>query len=178
MYADGSFTVQGCLLSRASPDTVYQVLTDYESLPRVFQNIESSSVRRCKQTGGKQLVQTCKWAFLVFSGTFVTELNVREDATQRQLTFSLLESAFMREFVGSWDVRPAPGSDPSEGGSSSSSVSVSSNGSGLTEIRHRLSVRPTVAPPQAVGDISKRIFQRQVVGILSDLQAELEARRL
>ena len=25
VYADGSFTVQGCLLSRASPDTVYQV---------------------------------------------------------------------------------------------------------------------------------------------------------
>ena len=98
---------------------------------------------------------------------------------RRQLTFSLLESAFMREFVGSWDIRPAPGSDhngSSAAGISSSGASISSNGSGLTEVRHRLSVRPAVAPPQAVGDISKRIFQRQVVGILSDLQAELDAR--
>jgi hypothetical protein len=43
-----------------------QVLTDYEALPRVFHNIDSSAVRHCEQTGGKQLVQTCKWAFLVF----------------------------------------------------------------------------------------------------------------
>ena len=105
------------------------------------------------------------------SGTFVTELNVREDAERRQLTFSLLESAFMREFVGSWDVRPAAPGDHSGGSGASSSSS-----GGLTEVRHRLSVRPAVAPPQAVGDITKRIFQRQVVGILSDLQAELDAR--
>lgn len=41
------------------------------------------------------------------SGTFVNELNVVEDAASRQLTFSLVESAFMKEFVGSWDVQPA-----------------------------------------------------------------------
>ena len=107
----------------------------------------------------------------------MTELSVREDVVRRQLTFSLLESAFMREFVGSWDIRPAPGSDHGDHNSSSSGgASISNNGSGLTEVRHRLSVCPAVAPPQAVGDISKRIFQRQVVGILSDLQAELDAR--
>ncbi len=41
------------------------------------------------------------------SGTFVNELNVVEDAPSRKLTFSLVESAFMKEFVGSWDVQPA-----------------------------------------------------------------------
>ncbi len=41
------------------------------------------------------------------SGTFVTELNVHEDASQRKLTFSLIQSAFMKEFVGSWHVQPA-----------------------------------------------------------------------
>lgn len=30
-----------------------------------------------------------------------------EDAPSRQLTFSLVESAFMKEFVGSWDVQSA-----------------------------------------------------------------------
>lgn len=36
----------------------------------------------------------------------MTELSVVEAPEQRQLTFSLIESAFMKEFVGSWDVRP------------------------------------------------------------------------
>ena len=40
------------------------------------------------------------------SGTFVTELNVHEEPSQRQLTFSLIQSAFMKEFVGSWHVQP------------------------------------------------------------------------
>ncbi|KAL4434386.1 hypothetical protein ABPG75_000827 [Micractinium tetrahymenae] len=153
-YVDGCFSVQGCLVTAASPDTVYQVLTDYDSLPRVFHNVESSMLRQCPESRQKQLVQTCKWAFLVFSGTFVNELNVVEDAASRQLTFSLVESAFMKEFVGSWDVQPAA--------------------EGLTKVRHRLSVRPMVAPPQKIGDLSKKIFKKQVVGILEDLAQELE----
>jgi hypothetical protein len=31
-----------------------------------------------------------------------------EDPRQRQLTFSLVQSAFMREFVGSWDLQALP----------------------------------------------------------------------
>ena len=49
----------------------------------------------------QKLLPTC------CSGTFVTELNVHEDPSQRQLTFSLIQSAFMKEFVGSWHVQPA-----------------------------------------------------------------------
>ncbi|KAL4428584.1 hypothetical protein ABPG77_008896 [Micractinium sp. CCAP 211/92] len=153
-YVDGCFSVQGCLITAASPDTVYQVLTDYDSLPRVFHNVESSMLRQCPDSGQKQLVQTCKWAFLVFSGTFVNELNVVEDAPSRKLTFSLVESAFMKEFVGSWDVQPAA--------------------DGLTKVRHCLSVKPMVAPPQKIGDLSKKIFKKQVMGILEDLKQELE----
>jgi hypothetical protein len=76
------------------------------------------------------------------SGTFANELNVVEEPVRRQLTFSLVQSAFMKEFLGSWDVRPLP-----EGGA---------------EVRHRLSVTPVVSPPQRIGDLSKRIFRRQV----------------
>lgn len=153
-YHDGCFSVQGCLLSAAPPEIVYQVLTDYDSLPRVFSNVETSALRHT-ECGQKQLVQTCKWAFLVFSGTFVNELNVQEDPATRQVTFSLIQSAFMREFVGSWHIRRVPGSN-------------------MTEVRHRLAVRPTVAPPQKVGDLSKKIFKKQVSGILDDLAQELD----
>lgn len=44
---------------------------------------------------------------------------------------------------------------------------------GLTEVRHRLSVRPSLAPPQKVGDLTKKVFKRQVESILGDLSAEL-----
>ena len=43
-----------------------QVLTDYAALPRIFHNIESAQVRWDQHSGGKHVVQTCKWAFLVF----------------------------------------------------------------------------------------------------------------
>lgn len=49
-----------------SPSLSLQVLTDYEALPRVFHNIENSAVRRCATTGATQLVQTCRWSFLLF----------------------------------------------------------------------------------------------------------------
>lgn len=42
------------------------MLTDYEALPRVFHNIETSRVRQAPGADALQLVQTCKWAFLVF----------------------------------------------------------------------------------------------------------------
>lgn len=45
------------------------------------------------------------------------------------------------------------------------------------QVRHRLSVRPSVSPPQRIGDISKSIFQLQVEGLLGDLQAELDSRQ-
>ncbi|KAL4860208.1 hypothetical protein ACK3TF_000398 [Chlorella vulgaris] len=155
-YKEGQFTVEGCLITLAPPELVYQVLTDYDALPRVFHNVDSSALRRCSVTGQKQMVQTCRWAFLVFSGTFVNELNVVEDPRQRKLTFSLVQSAFMREFVGSWDLQALP--------------------CGATQVRHRLSVTPVVSPPQRIGDLSKKIFRKQVVSILEDLRAELQSR--
>lgn len=51
--------------------------------------------------------QTCKWAFLVFSGTFRTSLSVLEEPAARRLAFHLIQSSFMRQFVGRWDIAPA-----------------------------------------------------------------------
>ena len=30
------------------------------------------------------------------------------------------------------------------------------------QVRHRLSVRPSLAPPQKIGDITKKVFKKQV----------------
>ncbi len=32
------------------------------------------------------------------------------------------------------------------------------------QVRHRLSVRPSLAPPQKIGDITKKVFKKQVRG--------------
>jgi hypothetical protein len=134
---------------------VYDVLTDYLALPRVFHNVDDCSLR-VTDAGGLHLVQTVSWKFLIFRGSFATELQVEELPAQRRLAFSLLRSAFMRQFVGSWRV-----DDAADGGSA---------------IAHALTILPVVSPPQRIGDITKPIFVSQVTSILEDLDAELDRR--
>ena len=88
----------------------------------------------------------------------MTELAVMEAESSKQLEFSLRKSAFMRKFVGSWDVRPGP--------------------MGGSEIWHSLAVQPALAPPQRIGDLTKKIFVSQVEGILGDLAVELQRRSI
>ena len=113
---------------------------------------------RWTDDGGKHLVQNCSWKFLVFSGSFITELAVREAEAARQLEFSLMKSAFMKQFIGSWEVR--------------------SDLLGGSEIWHSLAVAPALAPPQKIGDLTKKIFVSQVEGILGDLAVELHRRSI
>ena len=122
--------MEGVLHSSASPDAVYDLLVDYDALPDVFRSVQRTEMLRAPghpellgSGDDLHMVQHVQWAFLVFSGTFATSLAVREAATQRQLSFQLLDSAFLREFVGHWDVQEAGGE------------------SGRSVIRHRLTVR-------------------------------------
>jgi hypothetical protein len=56
------------------------------------------------------------------------------------------------------------------------SLAETSHAALLLQVRHRLSVTPVVSPPQRIGDLSKKIFRKQVVSILEDLRAELRSR--
>ena len=134
------------------------MLTDYSALPRVFHNVEECSIQ-WSDDGQKQLSQRCSWRFLVFRGSFVTDLAVSEGGEARTLEFSLVKSAFMRKFVGSWEIRPC---------------SVT----GGSEIWHSLAVQPSLAPPQKIGELTKKIFVSQVEGILKDLAVELHRRSI
>lgn len=151
MLQNATFSVSGLLNTNADPDFVFKVLTDYDALPSIFHNIEDCSVTQSPD-GNKILNQKCSWKFLVFHGTFTTELLVEENNHDKTLAFSLLESgAFMEKFVGSWDVKPAP------------------NGLG-SQVYHTLAVEPRIAPPQKIGDLTKKIFVSQVQNILMDLE--------
>lgn len=150
----GAYSVQGRLRSAAPAELVYQVLTDYHALASVFHNVDDCHVTQTEE-GERLLVQTVNWHFLIFRGSFVTELLV-DEGPDLQLSFSLLRSAFMRQFIGSWEVTAAEG--------------------GGSDIRHSLSIVPTLSPPQKIGDLTKSIFVSQVEGILGDLAAELDTR--
>lgn len=49
-------------------------------------------------------MQICRWEFLTFSGTFKTLLDVHEEPEAGKVVFSLIKSAFMKDFEGQWQV--------------------------------------------------------------------------
>ena len=80
-----------------------------------FQDTQSLRMSSCRDLQGQLIfwkpttsvrlpMQECKWEFLIFSGSFSAELTVKEERNQGRLTFSLIESSFMEEFVGRWKV--------------------------------------------------------------------------
>jgi hypothetical protein len=152
---DGIFRVSGLLQSDLPSQEIYNVLTDYSSLPRVFHNVEKCSVR-VTEDGRKFVTQMMLWNFLIFRGSFETELEVSENLQDFEISFSLVQSAFMNQFVGAW--------------------SIGQEVTGTSVIRHSISVAPSVSPPQKIGDLTKRIFEAQVQNILRDLAEELKER--
>lgn len=104
------------------------------------------------QADSLQVLQRCKWKFLLFEGSFGLALDVDTKPETREVSFTLVQSKFMRDFEGSWVVEPLP------------------DGGCLVE--HVLKVTPLVAPPRAFAHYTSKIFMRQVEGILGDLQAE------
>lgn len=150
---DGMQTVRGVLHVAADADLVYNILTDYDSCARVFRNIADTKTVFTPE-GGKQVVQACGWSFLAFKGTFDVALAVTEEPGQRLLVFRLVESSFMTDFEGRWQVSPsAPG---------------------CCRVEHVLAVKPLLAIPAAVAPYTSSIFKKQVALLLQDLQAEIE----
>ncbi|CAL5224922.1 g7688 [Coccomyxa viridis] len=150
-YQAGLYTIHGSLHIDLSEEAVLDVLTDYDGLSRIYNNIEDSQV--LVNGSQKQVLQTCRWEFLVFSGTFETRLTVHEARQHGEVVFNLISSSFMRQFQGAWKVTSLAG--------------------GGCRVQHRLSVQPSLAPPEALASYTKKIFVRQVERLLEDLSREL-----
>eukprot|EP00873_Tetraselmis_striata_P037340 jgi/Tetstr1/457604/TSEL_044171.t1 len=148
---NGGYTVTGALEVAARPEDVYAVLVDYEGAHDIFSNIESTKVVDVE--GKVQLMQKCRWKFLMFSGTFDAVLSVREVPEQRVLLFELVQSSFMQGFQGRWK--------------------VVDNGQGGSVVKHSLTVNPTLSPPSVMGGYTRKIFVEQEHQVLDDLIAEL-----
>ena len=109
----------------------------------------------------------------------------------RSLVFSLLEPGFVRAFEGMWSVAVVEEEEEEGGGWKSSSgggggeVSSSSGGGRggggrrrryRTIVKHSLGVTPAVPPPLPIRPVVRKLFQKQVAGLLDDLERELERR--
>eukprot|EP00775_Hariotina_reticulata_P013851 gene13851-13973_t len=150
---DGMQTVKGVLHVPADAALVYDVLTNYDSCSRVFRNIADTRTVFSNE-GNKQLVQACKWQFLAFSGTFNVQLAVDEQPDSRLLVFRLVESSFMKDFEGRWQVEPL---EPGRG----------------CRVEHVLAVKPLVSIPAAIAPYTSSIFKKQVADLLQDLEQEI-----
>ncbi|KAL6774266.1 hypothetical protein ACKKBG_A24375 [Auxenochlorella protothecoides x Auxenochlorella symbiontica] len=152
-YEAGVYKAVGSFLTAASPPTVYDLLTDYPTLPRIF-----TSIAECREEAGREgdslLRQTCLWEFLGFSGQFDSLLRVSEDPAMHRVSFSLVpgQSGFLADLTGTWSVQAAPGD------------------AGLTRTQYSLAVHLASKPPHAIGSLAKAIFASQVKAMLSDLQ--------
>jgi len=102
---------------------------------------------------------------------------------ERSLVFSLLEPGFVRAFEGVWSVAVVEddGDGTEEGWSSSgdsddTEVSPRKTRRTRTVVKHSLGVTPAVPPPVPVRPVVRKLFQKQVAGLLDDLERELERR--
>ena len=93
--------------------------------------------------------QLCEWRFLVFRGCFEMLVTVTEDPSSHTVDFSLVESKFMRDFMGRWQVRP-----------------VSKR---ACEVTYTLEVQPSLAPPPPFASYTSKIFVKQAEKVLEDL---------
>lgn len=117
--------------------------------------------------------QKCRWSFLAFSGTFNAHLSVDEDPVARKLVFKLVQSSFMKDFEGRWELRretipPAP----SAGGAAAAGAE-----SETTLVEHILSVQPAIHVPYPISLYTRSIFVRQVGQVMRDLQEEVWRRQ-
>lgn len=81
-------------------------------------------------------------------------LDVTEGLANRTLDFNMIKCKFMKEMKGHWEVHGAE--------------------NGGCTIDHTLSVKPVMVPPSMIGSFTKKIFSKQVVQILEDLDQELK----
>jgi len=150
----GYFTVAGSLVLPAPASLVYEILGDHSSTARVFRNVVDCQ----RSEDGKSLTQMCKWTFLAFSGSFSLKLAVDKDPAQKCITFTILDSSFMKGFEGRWHVSRLEGDEQGE----------------TCLVEHELSMKPLVPVPPPISYYTKSVLEKEVATVLTDLQMEVQ----
>ncbi|CAM6091388.1 unnamed protein product [Calypogeia fissa] len=150
----GVFRVSGSVETVVDPDTLYGIITDYNSNARVFRNVDRVEV---EQKGDDKVVtQYLHWNFLMWSGDYDIKMRMKDDPQNRSISYELEQPGFLKIFNGSWTVEP-----------------LSSETSKLVVDQRAL---PSFFPPGPLavgaGTYAQKIMSSQVRNLLTDLATE------
>lgn len=194
----------------APPDDVYAILTDPGS-HKIFRGIKSVLYRKVLADDGAgrrqlEVGHRATTKFLFISVSFDTRLFVDEDDNQRTITFRLAKKGFMKDFSGTWNVRPfnqhtldtvfnSPAADDaSPSGPSSSSRQWFNPIAAIASTQHGHSRRcpseassslvtldqailPRATPPAAMTKIVRGLCGHQLRVLMEDLRTEVQRRQ-
>lgn len=154
----GVFRVNGSVETVVDPDTLYSIITDYDSNARVFKNVDKVEV---EQRGDEKIVtQYLHWNFLMWSGNYNVQMRMRDDPQKRSISYELERPGFLKVFNGSWTVEPLS----SEGTSETSKLVVDQR------------ALPSFLPPSRLdmgaSSYAQNIMSSQVKSLLTDLATE------
>ncbi|EFN53317.1 hypothetical protein CHLNCDRAFT_137004 [Chlorella variabilis] len=191
------------------PDQLFELLVSPDDCKRIFKSLKNVHHRRVLADDGHgnrtvEVDQTGSWRFLMFRGSFTVRMIVEQRRADRMIHFRLARSGFMRDFSGTWVVRPFGNTSLDQlvnrhnptplhrlQASRGRHKARRGGASGLRAVEQTLglagqqqeslvqlqqSIAPALAPPAAVTRLLQRIAAKQITKIMTDLQ--VEARRI
>ncbi|KAI3436210.1 hypothetical protein D9Q98_002264 [Chlorella vulgaris] len=176
------------------PDELYDLLISPTDCMRIFKTLKQVNHRRVlsEDSQGNRTVevdQTGTWRFLMFRGSFTVRMVVEQRRADRTISFRLARPGFMRDFSGTWCVRPFDNASldalvnkhtpsPLHRLQSSLRAVEQSLGLGATQAESLVvlqqSIAPALAPPPALAKMLQRIAAKQITRIMSDLTEEVD----
>jgi ribosome-associated toxin RatA of RatAB toxin-antitoxin module len=126
---DGHYQVRGSFTARASVDTTWAVLTDYDGIPRFVKSVRASAVTEAADGGPRRVNQEAVQKVLLFRKTVHVALEIEEDRPLRVGFRDVLKRDF-KKFEGAWTIEP--------------------RGDSVT-VRYALDADPVSQPPGMIG---------------------------
>lgn len=126
---DGLYQVRGAFQVKASVDTAWAVITDYDGIPRFVKSVRASAVERGPD-GPRRVNQEAVQKVLLFRKTVHVALEIEEDRPFRVGFQDVLKRDF-RRFEGAW--------------------TIEARGDDSLTVRYTLDAEPKSQPPGVVG---------------------------
>lgn len=176
------------------PDELYELLVDPVQCMRIFKSLKRVHHRRVLSDDGAgnrevEVDQTGAWRFLCFRGAFTVRMVVEQRRADRTIRFRLARPGFMKQFSGTWQIRPFDNASLDQLVNQHSPTPLHRLQSSLRAVEASLglggsreeslvqlqqSIAPAFVPPKAVARAMQRIAANQISKIMGDLQAEVQ----
>lgn len=79
--------MNGSVETVVDPDTLYGIITDYNSNARIFRNVDRVEVEH--RGDEKVVTQHLHWNFLMWSGNYDIKMRMKDDPQNRCISYEL-----------------------------------------------------------------------------------------